>query len=125
VRKPLSGGKFVTCPVGWASCKLAPTVGPGGGQKNGKSVRGWRAFWPLPRCRDAPRVRRGGSHEASPGHSETPYQQETVMKVQTNVKAGGLSLNHNAAAGLKVKTNVKAGGRQLQHNAAVGLKVKT
>jgi hypothetical protein len=33
------------------------------------------------------------------------------MKVKTNVKAGGLSSNHNqtVSSGLKVKTNVKAG----------------
>jgi len=33
------------------------------------------------------------------------------MKIKTNVKAGGLSSNHNqtAARGLKVKTAIKAG----------------
>jgi hypothetical protein len=33
------------------------------------------------------------------------------MKVKTNVKAGGLTSNHNQTfiSGLKVKTNVKAG----------------
>jgi hypothetical protein len=35
----------------------------------------------------------------------------TGLKVKSNVKAGGLSANHNQTAprGLKVKTNVKAG----------------
>ena len=33
------------------------------------------------------------------------------LKIKTNVKAGGVEVNHNqrAARGLKVKTNVKAG----------------
>jgi hypothetical protein len=32
------------------------------------------------------------------------------MKIKTNVKAGGITNNHNqTAAGLKVRTNVKAG----------------
>jgi len=51
------------------------------------------------------------------------------MKVKTNVKAGGVSVQHNqtVARGLKVKTGVKAGGVQMQHNQAMarGLKVKT
>ena len=59
------------------------------------------------------------------------------MKIKTNVKAGGIALNHNqtAARALKVKPNVKAdavgngdgGGSNLQHNRTMarGLKVKT
>jgi len=51
------------------------------------------------------------------------------MKVITNVKAGGGSLNHNHAAvcGLKIKTNVKAGGLSDNHNQMMArpLKVKT
>ena len=51
------------------------------------------------------------------------------MNVKTNVKAGGMQMQHNQtmARGLKVKSGIKAGGIQLQHNQAVakGLKVKT
>jgi hypothetical protein len=59
------------------------------------------------------------------------------MKVKTNVKAGGLSVNHNqkAARSLKVKSGAKAGSPTLplpppcktNHNqtAARSLKVKT
>ncbi len=46
------------------------------------------------------------------------------MKTKTNVKAGGMNLNHNetlvsdpkGAKGLKVKTQVKAGGVWMNHN---------
>ncbi|HEX5735524.1 MAG TPA: hypothetical protein VF131_22045 [Blastocatellia bacterium] len=43
------------------------------------------------------------------------------MKVKSNVKAGGLNLNHNQTinrknGGLRVKSNVKAGGFRLNHN---------
>ncbi len=46
------------------------------------------------------------------------------MKVKTNLKAGGLAINHNEtlvrdipkARGLKVKTHLKAGGMFLNHN---------
>ncbi len=44
------------------------------------------------------------------------------MKAKTNVKAGGITRNHNetlvrpAAPSLKVKTHVKAGGREVNHN---------
>ena len=36
------------------------------------------------------------------------------MKVKTNVKAGGISFNHNqkVACGLRVKTNIKAGAEE-------------
>ena len=46
------------------------------------------------------------------------------MKTKTNVKAGGLPVNHNEtqvrdskqAAGLRVKTRVKAGAVGVNHN---------
>jgi len=45
------------------------------------------------------------------------------MRTRTNVKAGGMSANHNerlnsatSAAGMKVRTNVKAGGLRFNHN---------
>jgi hypothetical protein len=45
------------------------------------------------------------------------------MQARTNVKAGGISTNHNQsfirATGLKVKTKVKAGGAQVNHNQAL------
>jgi hypothetical protein len=38
-------------------------------------------------------------------------RRRSSMKIKSNVKAGGLSVNHNqkVSRGLKVKTNVKAG----------------
>lgn len=38
------------------------------------------------------------------------------MKIKSNVKAGGITMQHNQTAirGLKVKTNVKAGKVQMQ-----------
>jgi hypothetical protein len=42
------------------------------------------------------------------------------LTIKTNVKAGGLSVNHSRAslkkAGLAIKTNVKAGGLSVNHN---------
>jgi len=53
---------------------------------------------------------------------------KTTMKIETNVKAGEITLNHNqtAARSLKVRSKVKAGGMP-NHNRAVanGLKVKS
>jgi hypothetical protein len=41
------------------------------------------------------------------------------MKIETNVKAGGVSINHNqAAAGFVMKTQTKAGGISVNHNQA-------
>jgi hypothetical protein len=52
-----------------------------------------------------------------------------IMKVKSNVKAGGMNLQHNQtmARGLRVKSKVRAGGSQLNHNQTVarGLKVKS
>ena len=44
------------------------------------------------------------------------------MRIETNVKAGGIRANHNqtVARGLKVKRNVKAGGLQLNSNETMG-----
>ena len=59
------------------------------------------------------------------------------MKIKTNVKAGGINMQHNQTAvrALKVKTNVKAGvnsdgdgkGSAIQHNQTMarGLRVKS
>ena len=45
------------------------------------------------------------------------------MKIKSNVKAGGIRLNHNQAVtrtkGLRIKSNVKAGGVRLNHNQTV------
>ena len=47
------------------------------------------------------------------------------MKTKTNVKAGGISINHNqASAAIKVRSNVKASGPILNHNQASALRVK-
>jgi len=45
------------------------------------------------------------------------------MRVRTNVKAGGISGNHNQSL-LQVKTGVKAGGINQNHNQSL-LRVKT
>ena len=37
------------------------------------------------------------------------------MKIKSNVKVGGTSLNHNQS-GIAVKSTVKAGGTSLNHN---------
>ena len=51
------------------------------------------------------------------------------MRIKTNVKAGGISLQHNQrlTRSLKVKSGVKAGGIALNHNQTVtrSLKVKS
>ena len=39
------------------------------------------------------------------------------MKMKSNVKAGGLHMNHNQA-GLKVASKIKAGGLSANHNQA-------
>jgi len=44
------------------------------------------------------------------------------LSVQTAIKAGGLSMNHNGRA-LKVRLGVKAGGLSMNHNGRA-LKVR-
>jgi hypothetical protein len=45
---------------------------------------------------------------------------DTKMRVKSNVKAGGISFNHNQTTkGLRVKSNVKAGGISFNHNQKV------
>ena len=55
--------------------------------------------------------------------STTRFQEEKIMKLKTNVKAGGFSQNHNEtlahSKGLKVRTKVKAGGIAMNHNEAL------
>jgi hypothetical protein len=61
--------------------------------------------------------------------NENPSKKGNPMKskksglvVKSNVKAGGIALNHNRKAlksGLMVKSNVKAGGIVLNHNRAL------
>ena len=38
------------------------------------------------------------------------------MTIKSNVKAGGIGLNHNQNSGMKLKSNVKAGGISINHN---------
>jgi hypothetical protein len=56
-------------------------------------------------------------------------RRRTSLKIKTNAKAGGITMQHNqtAARSLKVKSGVKASGVPLQHNQtmASGLKVKS
>jgi hypothetical protein len=37
-----------------------------------------------------------------------------TMKIRTQLKAGGISINHNDA--LRVRSTLKAGGRRINHN---------
>lgn len=42
------------------------------------------------------------------------------MKVKANVKAGGVSVNHNQTVkGLRVKAGVRAGGKDPNHSQTV------
>jgi hypothetical protein len=78
---------------------------------------------------DDRRPRSRGRGDAIQYLTSTSEWRRSSMKIKTNVKAGGLSANHNqtAARGLTVKSGVKAGGLTANHNqtAARGLKVKT
>jgi hypothetical protein len=44
-----------------------------------------------------------------------------TAKIKTNVKAGGVSRNHNERAlrGLPIKTGVRGGGNTHQHNESI------
>src|SRR2546426_595728 len=77
----------------------APTVGP--------AHRAWR------------------SGQTTKHHQKPEEQEESIMKIQTNIKAGGFSSNHNQslskkACGLSVKSAVKAGGLNgFNHNQSL------
>lgn len=51
-------------------------------------------------------------------------KKEEMMRIKTNLKAGGRRINHNEtlvrvvrkSKGLKVRTSVKAGGKRINHN---------
>ena len=64
-------------------------------------------------------------------HHSTTYEENSIMKIKTNVKAGGIERNHNQSAakgGLPVKTQVKAGRLVYNHNQAASktcVRVKT
>jgi len=62
-------------------------------------------------------------------NNRNPKQPVNSLKVKSNVKAGGVSFNHNQmlTRGLKVKSKVKAGGINFNHNQTLtrGLKVKS
>ena len=72
------------------------------------------AYMEARQCR--PRSRGQGS--AALCLTSNPIRRRTSMKIKTNVKAGGIEMQHNqtAARSLKVKSGVKAGGISLNHN---------
>ena len=76
------------------------------------------------------RTSRPVAQDTNTTHEYNPSAGGFLMRVQTNVKAGGLTLNHNQSAtkvGLPVKTQVKTGGLRFNHNETVakaGLTVK-
>ena len=51
------------------------------------------------------------------GGTRSRTNKENPMKTKSNVKAGGLHMNHNQA-GLKVASKIKAGGLSANHNQA-------
>jgi hypothetical protein len=54
------------------------------------------------------------------GDEARPKQGETAMTIKTNVKAGGITINHNET--LAVRSAVKAGGLTIQHNEALAVR---
>lgn len=45
---------------------------------------------------------------------------KAALKVRTQVKAGGMRVNHTTAQGLRVRTEIKAGGLRVNHSHATG-----
>ena len=95
----------------WRTCRPANTAG--GWNANSRKMNSWT---------EHDRIEMAFSEGMVEGSGiRSRKKRTTQMKTKSNVKAGGIQINHNQA-GLKVASKVRAGGISLNHNQA-GLKV--